>query len=97
MGKKLICVTKCYHGKLWQAGEQTTDDVLERVGPVPKHFKGVGTDEAKSAVVDADGSGYANMSEMRNYLKAKGVDVKAKATRAELQEQIDQLQEDPLA
>lgn len=97
MTRLLVCTKGGVHGKLWRVGDKTTAERLEDLGGfVPDYFVAEGTEEANEAELDADGSGYANKKEMRNYLKAKGVEAPAKATRDELQKMIDDLQQDPL-
>lgn len=65
--KQYICQTKCYHGKVWQEGEKTTEAFLKKFGKIPKHFTPVG---GKSV---PDVKTLNKVKEYRNFLRAHSV------------------------
>lgn len=90
----VVCTTKCYHGKLFEIGDRTTTEALERLGGfIPKkHFAPVGSPSAKD--VSAEGS--AEKERLRNFLMAKNVNTPADASLAKLRTLAEKAKKKPV-
>lgn len=68
----VVCVTKCFAGRIWPVGKKTTVEAVKRAsgGSFPqKHFARRGSEEAKNVSAEAK----KEASSLRNFLISKKV------------------------
>ena len=94
----LVCIEKCFHGRLWRPGAKTTDVYLKKLGePIPEwNFQPVDSLDPEIAgedfPLDANGNSRVTKEEMRNWLIARGLHPPVKATWDELDAMVKEQQ-----